>query len=98
MSLKNESYNALNEYQVLGSLRSERQLSLINKISKALPQSATRILKWDYRGNDEINIVLGDLNPDLEQYVESIENTPGIKGVDITPAGSNQVKLLVRLE
>ena len=106
LSLKNEevsgvkerSFDALNEYRIIRSLREDGQLDQINRISTALPKSATKILKWDHQGNKELNVVLADLKPDLESYVESVEKLPGIEGVDISPAGDNQVKLMIILE
>ena len=91
--VKDRAESALNELNKLRILRAPGQLPLINDVSKALPDSTGKILRWDYRGDNELIVILESSNPDLEAYVKSLEDLSRVSGVEITPASGGQIKL-----
>lgn len=90
---KEKAERALYELNELRVLRADGQLALINEVSNALPASAKKILRWDYRGDNALVLILEVDNPDIEAYVKSLERLSRVSGVEITAATGSQLKL-----
>ena len=93
VAVKEKAESALYELNNLRGLRADDQLSLINEVSNALPASAKNILRWDYRGDNELVLILEVDNPDIEAYVKSLEGLSRVSGVEITAETGSQLKL-----
>lgn len=93
MMVKDIAEKALNELNELRILRAPGQLQLINDVSKSLPDSTKKILRWDYRNDKQLTVIVEAEKPDIEAYVKALEDLPRVSGVEITSSASGQIKL-----
>ena len=91
LALREEAFALRNRGDSLAELGQTQTTPMLNAVAANVPATNAGLLIWNFE-NNQLEIVLKDSSPNLEQYIRQLEAVEGLSGVYAEPL-SGQVRI-----